>query len=211
MHHENENALFIGIFVAFSLIVATWLGYEYLQDSPAKSPHVSPIASPEAVRAARIATSVGEQASGPATVPARPAVEDGGPATQQSASPGTIYKCRVQGQIVYSDLPCNAGTDLKTFTPSLAATAPAAAGRVLAPPRPTAVPQTVLAAQVAEQAAATNAAANESVKRQAECKWTDEQIASIDARLRQPYYPQEGDRLKDERKGLNDRRFSLGC
>lgn len=39
----------------------------------------------------------------------------------------------------------------------------------------------------------------------------DERIETIDPTLRQPYYPAEGDRVKAERKALNDRRFSLGC
>ncbi len=45
----------------------------------------------------------------------------------------------------------------------------------------------------------------------AQCKSIDEQIALIDARMRQPHDGQTGDYFNGERKKLTDRRFDLGC
>jgi hypothetical protein len=63
----------------------------------------------------------------------------------------------------------------------------------------------------AELAPATDVAGAEKARRVSECRLIDERITAIDAILRQPYHPATGDRLKEERKALNDRRFALGC
>ena len=210
---RNDETRFLAILALVALPVAAWIGYGYLTDSPAQSSEAMTTKHPEMARApdtAAMQTSMAEPMPAPVSLPRRPSGGEDTAAPHQSASRGAIHKCQVRGEVVYSDLPCGPGTDLKTFTPDVATVSLSSRPLVSAPTTVTAA-QPVRTRQAEERVAAADNVPDESVARQAECRRIDEYIASIDARLRQPYYPQEGDRLKDERQALDDRRFSLGC
>jgi hypothetical protein len=211
----SDNARFVAILVAVAFPVAIWIGSDYLTHEPPSlregvaDDRPVTVHGVEATRAA-IPAVLPESTS---PTPRRERVIEGTVAAQPPASsPGAIHKCRVAGQVVYSDQPCSAETDLKSFTPSLAAVPVVATSRqAVLPPRPAPQAQPVEQMQPVQRVAAADATEAEKAKRDAECKWIDERIATIDARMRQPYHPSEGDRLKEERKALNDRRFTLGC
>ncbi len=211
----SDNARFVAILVAVALPVAIWIGADYLSQAEINASIEATGDLPAMTRAATVpdsATPVPPLAPTPPAIRRERVIEDALAAQQSAAKRGAVHKCRVQGQTVYSDQPCSAGTDLKTFAPNVAAVPADATSRPVVPPsRPAAGAQPVGQTQPVEKVAAADAAEIEKAQRPAECKMIDERIASIDARLLQPYYPIEGDRLKAERKALFDRRFSLGC
>jgi hypothetical protein len=211
----NDNARFAAILLAVAFPVAVWIGADYLTQQEMEDPNGSagdPRAIARAAGAPRSATPAPPLAPRPPEIRREHGIEQALAAQPPVVTTGTIHKCRVQGQIVYSDQPCSAGTDLNSFAPSLAAVPVVATSRSVVPPsRPAMQAQPVGQSQPVEQVAAGDVAEIEKAQREAECRKIDEQIVSIDARMRQPYYASEGDWLKERRKALNDRRFSLGC
>lgn len=208
---RKDNAQFVAVLLAVAFPVAIWIGADYLTHTQADAPGAATSDRPVDSQGTASAPPTSALASMPSVSGPEGLTKDAVAPGQPATGSNVVHKCRENGRIVYSDLPCGSGTSLKTFTPRLAAAPANWASRSPTPSRPTADPQSGPVAPPTRQVAAADSVKSEKVQRQAECGWIDKQVAAIDARMRQPYYPAEGDRLKEERKALYDRRFSLGC
>lgn len=196
-----QNARFISIVLAVAVLVAAWLGFEYLsQVDRSGNVRQAPDQLPAEHTAAPTMPSkdVPQASANNALAPSSP------PAAQASV----IHKCSAGGKIAYSDQPCAVGSSMKTIEPRLE-TAGIFPGRsyqeqlaAMEAERRSVIPPKPVAMETSQQ---TQRVATESA-----CNDIDRQIAIIDARLRQPHGPQEGDVWTAERRKLMDRRFSLG-
>jgi hypothetical protein len=185
-----RDARFLSILLAVAVPVSAWLAVEYMAaGNQARQPLAGDPLPP--LRSVPQPVQIGNQ------VP---------PAITGQAGAGGIRKCIANGVATYTDQPCspNAVTRQVNLATETAGLAPNRSYR------------SQLAAPLAEirsqgPQVAMVAAPDPGVAKDVICKQIDDEVKSIDARLRQPYYPQEGDWWKDQRKAAMDRRFSAGC
>lgn len=131
------------------------------------------------------------------------------PATSGQQTYVGVYECVVNGQRVVSDRPC--GDDAEVRTLVVDQPDPAEAARQRQQTRAAqqrAVRSSNSTAYVAGGVASTLTAR---ASNQATCESIEQQIAYIDAQMRQGYQSQEGEWYRDRLRALKEQRYDLRC
>ncbi len=204
---ESSHVRVVSLVLALSAVVGGWLLLESSQHAPQHPPSdAPPIAENHAPVVAR------DRAMQP------PVPQSRIPAPTNAVPPKNLivtFKCEHDGRISFSDQPC--ANDAKTLavTAAEAVSSPKAMDNLqklkaqaaaMEADRHARERQFEIAA--AEAAKVSAQSGNTKVR---ECQLIDQAIASVDATLRQPHGPQEGDFWTAKRRELTDRRFSVGC
>ena len=188
----------ISLILALSVVGGGWLALEYVNRQPTPSERTP--ATPGGTRAA--------QGRVPPQLPQEPAYLS----TQPSGEVAITYKCLTNGQVSFGDQPCPANSKLLSTTmveksPAVDDDRPARMRRLAARMEADRLERERTQRADFVAAPTTDLQAIKS----AQCKSIDDQIALIDARMRQPHDAQTGDYFNGKRKKLTDQRFDLGC
>lgn len=195
---RKDNGRFLAFLMALCVILASWLGLEYLS---------APSVPPQAVPA------VPPRASTPRPGEPLPAPQARQPVQGSAAAPPAaagILRCRSAGKVIYTDQHalCDKGAKVDVLD-----AAPTSAG--IAPYRPYQDQLADLQAERRRQPAAVappdDAQRRARASQEALCRSLDERIRWLDSALRQPHSAWEGDRLTAERRNATNRRFEARC
>lgn len=193
---DPSNARAISLILALSIVAGSWLAFEYSNRPTAPVTPAQP--STEVARSPEPPVQISPQS--PAKV-----------GTQAPRDANLTYRCQKNGQTSFGDQPCGSEATLVSVMAD-ERRAPDPDDRLARMKRAAAqmeadhlarerTPNAVIAVQSTESKP-SNAA---------QCKFIDDQIAQVDAWLRQPHSAQEGDYWTERRKKLMDERFDLRC
>lgn len=120
-----------------------------------------------------------------------------------------VYECVVNAQRVVSDRPCGAETQTRTLAVDQPDPVEAARQRQ----RTWAVQQggTGASASYSPGSGSESATRAQSSSNQSECGSIEHQIEAIDARMRQGYTSEEGERYRARLRALKESRYEYGC
>lgn len=193
---NSSNIRAISLVLAFSIIVAGWLLFEYGNQQLGK-PQPPQSASP-------IENSQTAGLPNPQQL-------------QPNAVPNNIdltFKCEKNGRISYSDQPC-ADKERAISVMATEKAAPAKNNLEQLRERVAAMEasrhEREKKISAATTAQVTPSTGNANLVKELRCQQIDLAIVAKDSELRQPHTAQWGDYLTGERKKLMDERFSIGC
>lgn len=190
----NSSIRLVSIILALSVVVGAWLLFEYGQGS--SEPPVSVMPPPETTTP----NVVHRPLPGAATSPS--------PSPSSTADTRTAYKCRGPVGVSYRTEPCHGNEkEVNVVTSTVVQPDPNELAALKAKAN-----QMEAHRLAAENSRVASVQPARSVPdRRFECDSIDRDVALLDAQLRQPHSPSWGDYLTGKRKGLMDRRFSIGC
>lgn len=196
---ESSNARFVSLLLALGVMVAGWLLFEYSNQpmqkvSPPQTRPDTSISKPDQVRQPQPSQAV------PMNTPSQSNVV-------------LTFKCENAGRVGYGDKPCSANEKTLAITAN-EKTSEAGTGSNLdqLKGRLASLESARLERERNQEAVRSFSPVAEKMSNlEYVCQQIDKEIAYIDSRMRQPYSAQEGDQLKDRRKQLTDKRFSIGC
>lgn len=193
---QSSHIKIISLALAFSVVTAAWLFFEYSNQPSVK-------AKPSSNQKAQVSA----QPPFPEQITTSPV-----PHTNNLT---VTYKCENRGHISFSDQPCLVNHKTLSVT-ATAKEAPATQSNFQQLKKQLSVMEANRLERERQYAASVTSPKSSNLANQREgkefrCKYIDEQISIIDSQLRQPHNAQRGDYLTSERKKLTDERYFLRC
>ncbi|HJV76232.1 MAG TPA: hypothetical protein VJ654_18575 [Noviherbaspirillum sp.] len=128
--------------------------------------------------------------------------------TQESATPGKINKCVLNGKTIYSNAQCPTGAEVKSVELHDSA-------GIVSPPKEV-LSELTAKRKAAELAAERELAAQQRVVRASssnrdECQWLEKRIEYLDSLARQPQSGHMQDWIKEQKAAARSRQFAIHC
>lgn len=203
----SSHVRVVSLVLALSAVVGGWLLLESSQQAPQHLPSANPPIAEDHAPVEAL-----DRAMQP------PIPQSRIPVPTNAVPPKNLivtFKCEHGGRISFSDQPCANGAKTLAVTAAEVVSSQNAMDNLQKLKAQAAAMEADRHARERQFAIAaaetTKVSAHSGNTKVRECQMIDQAIASVDATLRQPHGPQEGDFWTAKRRELTDRRFSVGC
>lgn len=191
-NYERESSEKFGLLVAFVASAAIFTGGLYVVLK--KAAQMAAVQTKEQVKPAQTAL--------PAPTAQALASESKAPQSAATSTGPTVYRCTINGAVIYSDEICKGAklVDVRPASSGFVAERPRATVRVAAP-----------ASETLSVPSVASTSAIEKATREARCALIEAEIERIDGLARQGQSAASQDTLRERRRKLVDEKYSLKC